>query len=98
MAWAYVQTIEGVDLDTYDAVGDALSNETPPGAIFHVAGLYEGKLRVIEVWKSEEAYLRYREERLKPALQTVVGPEAVSSDWPPPSLEPMDVHNLLQPD
>lgn len=96
MAWAYVQTIEGADLGRYEAVGAEIGTETSSGAIIHAAGLYEGKLRVIEVWESEDAYRRFRDERLTPALQKVIGPEAVSSDWPPPGLEPMEVHNLLQ--
>ena len=96
MAWAYVQTVEGIGLDVYDAVGDEVGEETPPGAILHAAGLYEGKLRIIDVWESEEAYRRFREERLTPALLKVAGPEAVSSEWPPEGLEPMEVHNLLQ--
>jgi len=96
LAWAYVQTVEGVGLDVYDAVGDEIGEETPTGAILHVAGLYEEKLRVFEVWESEEAYRRFRDERLAPVLRKVAGPEAVSSDWPPPGLEPMEVHSLLQ--
>ena len=96
MAWGYVQTVEGVDLQAYDAVAAEIGDETPTGAIIHTAGLYEGKLRVMEVWESEEAYRRFRDERLAPALQKVMGPDAFNSDWPPPGLEPMEVHNLLQ--
>ncbi len=98
MAWAYVQTTEGIDLDAYDAVNAELGSDVPPGAIFHAAGLHEGKLRVIEVWESEAAYRRFRDERLAPAVQKGAGPDAMSSDWPPPGLEPMEVHNLLKAD
>ena len=98
MAWAYVQTVEGVDLETYDKVGAELGEETPPGAIFHVAGVSEGKLRIIEVWESEEDYRRFRDERLAAAVEKVAGPEAVSAEWPPPGLEAMDVHNVLSAD
>ena len=96
MAWGYVQTAEGVDLEAYDAVAAEIGDETPTGAIIHAAGLYEGRLRVMEVWESEEAYRRFRDERLAPALQKVMGPDAFNSDWPPPGLEPMEVYNLLQ--
>jgi hypothetical protein len=80
LAWAYVQTVEGIGLDAYDAVGDEVGGEAPPGAILHAAMLYEGKLRIIEVWESEEAYRGFREERLTPALLKVAGSEGVSSD------------------
>ncbi len=96
MPWAYVQTVEGVDLQGYDAVSAEVGEETPTGAISHAAGLYEGKLRIIEVWESEDAYRRFRDERLVPALEKAMGPEAVNRDWPPPGLEPMELHNLLQ--
>ena len=96
MAWAFVQTVEGVDLTAYDAVVAELGTETPAGAVLHAAGLHGGKLRIIEVWQSEDDYRRFRDERLTPALRKVAGPDAVSSEWPPPGLEPMDVHNLLQ--
>ena len=98
MAWAYVQTTEGIGLDAYDAISAELGGENlPPGAILHVAGLHEGKLRVIEVWESEEDYRRFRDERLVPTIQKVAGPDAVSTDWPPAGLEAMDVHNTIKP-
>jgi hypothetical protein len=96
MAWAYVQTVEGVDLEGYDAVSAEVGEETPTGAIVHAAGVHEGKLRILEVWESEDAYRRFRDERLTPALEKIMGPEGVSRDWPPPGLEPMELHNLLQ--
>jgi hypothetical protein len=98
MAWAYVQTTEGMDLDAYDAVGAEVgTDDLPAGAILHAAGMYDGKLRVIEVWESEAAYRRFRDERLVPAIEKVAGADAVSSDWPPPGLEAMDVHNTIKP-
>jgi hypothetical protein len=39
MAWAYVQTTDGIGLDAYDAISAELGGENlPPGAILHVAG------------------------------------------------------------
>ena len=95
MAWAYVQTVDDVGLDAYDAVAKEIGEEQPEGAIVHVAGVYEGKLRIMEVWESEAHYRRFREERLAPALAKLMGPEAFSSEWPPAGLEPMEVHALL---
>jgi hypothetical protein len=54
MAWADVETIEGVDLEAYDKVRAELGDE--PGALLHVARRFEGKLRIIEVWESEQAH------------------------------------------
>ena len=93
MAWADVETIEGVDLEAYDKVGAELGDE--PGALLHVARRFDGKLRVIEVWESEQAPRRIRDERLPAAFETVVGPEGVRGERPPPGLEPMDVRGPL---
>lgn len=95
MAWAYVQTIEDVGLDTYDAVAAEIGEVDPDGALVHVAGTYEGKLRILEVWESEAHYQQFREERLTPALRKVMGDDALSDEWPPPGFEAMDVHALL---
>jgi hypothetical protein len=50
----------------------------------------------MEVWASEQDFLRFREERLVPALIKVMGPERVAEEWPPPGFEAMELHNLLQ--
>ena len=48
------------------------NGEFPPaGAIFQVAGPFEGGWRVISVWESREAQERFRDERLAPAWQEV---------------------------
>ena len=96
MTWAYVQTSPTASgLGAYDAVARELGDETPPGLLFHAAGLYDGRLRVIEVWDSEDDYRRFREERLRPALDRLFGPGVFSPTWPPEGLEPLDVHRTL---
>jgi hypothetical protein len=95
MAWAYVQThATASGLAAYDAIAAELGDEPPPGRLAHVAGLVDGRLRVIEVWETEAAFRRFREERLRPAMDRAVGPGVFSETWPPEGLEPMDVHAL----
>ena len=95
MAWAYVQThATASGLTAYDAIAAELGDETPPGRLCHVTGLVDGRLRVIEVWETEDVFRRFREERLRPAMERVVGPGVFSETWPPEGLEPMDVHTL----
>src|SRR5438093_1372588 len=44
--------------------------ETPAGAIAHYAGeLPDGKVCIVDIWESREAYDRFRDEKLVPALQ-----------------------------
>lgn len=96
MAWAYVQThATASGLAAYDAIVAELGDEAPPGRLCHLTGLVHGKLRVIEVWESEEACRRFREERLRPAMNRAVGPGVFDESWPPAGLESMDVHTIV---
>jgi hypothetical protein len=94
VAWGYVQTADGVGFEWYERLSAQLGDRRPDGLLVHVAGEHDGNLRVIEVWQSEDDYRRFREERLVPALTKLMGPDAVSSRWPPPGLEPMDVRRV----
>jgi hypothetical protein len=93
MAWAYVQTFETVTWDEYERVGRELGDETPEGAILHAAGPYGGSVRVIEVWESMDAFDRFRDERLVPAVVRALGEERAAEG--PGRVEVLDVQNLL---
>jgi hypothetical protein len=79
--------------DIYDAVvGKALpGGQLPEGCHVHIAGPVEQGWRVITVWDSEDAFRRFREEALLPAIREVAG-EAGS---PPPEPEVSPVHRLI---
>jgi hypothetical protein len=66
---------EGVGTQMYDGVQAelGLENDPPPGLIFHWAGEVDGKWTIFNHWDSGEAYQRFREERLFPAVQKVSG-------------------------
>ena len=93
MAWAYVQTFETVTWDDYERVGRELGDETPEGLFAHVAGPYGRSVRVIEVWESEDAYNRFRDERLLPAVTRALGEERAAQG--PGHVEELDVQNVL---
>lgn len=93
MAWAYVQDNPGT-LEQYDQVAELLGDDVPEGLILHVAGAHgDGVFRVIDVWESEEAFMRFRESRLRSAVEQVFGPEAMAQG--PPELDPLPVHNMV---
>ena len=48
-----------------------LEDEPPEGGLFHVAGPMPGGWRVLDIWESEQAFERFANERLKPAIQQV---------------------------
>jgi hypothetical protein len=78
--------------EQYDQVMDHLGlDENPPeGALFHVAGVEGGTLRVLDLWESEAAWNRFLETRLQPAAQAV-GLEGQ------PDVRLYPVHNVYTP-
>ncbi len=88
---------EAVGTDMYDGVNAAMdvANNPPAGMIFHWAGEVDGKWTVTDLWESREAYDRFREERLFPAIQQVSGMDPASG--PQPTVTEFAVHNYVKP-
>ena len=88
---------EGVGPDTYDRVNAAmdLANDPPDGMIFHWAGEVDGKWTITDVWESREAYDRFRDQRLFPAIKEVSGMDPASG--PQPTVSQFAVHNYGKP-
>ncbi len=89
MAVGVLQEFES-SVEEYDKVSEKLDTKSnpPEGAIVHCGmDLGGGKMRVFDVWESKEAFEKFMEERLGPAIAEVAGP-----DSPPPTL--MEVHEL----
>jgi hypothetical protein len=61
--------------EQHDAITREIGPEAdpPPGLILHVAGETAGQWQIIEVWESPEAADRFNEERVRPALEKVMG-------------------------
>jgi heme-degrading monooxygenase HmoA len=64
MPFGVMQDMPGVSEDEYRLVEKHLGPDRPPGLIAHVSGPTEQGWRVINVWDSEEAFQRFRSERL----------------------------------
>jgi hypothetical protein len=98
MAIAMVQefTVESGDTSTtnYDSVKERLNVDADPpqGLILHTAGFTgTGIFRIFDVWESEEAWQRFRDERLAAAVQPVI--EAGGN---PPSAEyTYELHDVI---
>jgi hypothetical protein len=88
---------EGVGTNMYDAVSAEMdvANDPPQGLIFHWAGDVDGKWTVNNVWESREAYDRFREERLFPAIRKVSGMDPGSD--PQPTVTEFAVHDYVKP-
>ena len=75
---------EGIGTDMYDGVQAEMdiANDPPEGLIFHWAGEVDGKWTITDVWESRDAYERFREQRLSPAIQKVSGIDPASGPQP----------------
>jgi hypothetical protein len=89
---------EGVGTQMYDGVQAEmnLADDPPDGMIFHWAGEVDGQWTVTDVWESREAYDRFREERLFPAVEKVSGMNPANAPQQPTVTE-FAVHHYLKP-
>jgi hypothetical protein len=87
----------GAGTDMYDGVGAEMdiANNPPEGLIFHWAGEVDGKWTVTDLWETRDAYDRFREQRLFPAIQKISGMDPASG--PQPTITEFAVHNYLKP-
>jgi hypothetical protein len=87
---------EGFGTHMYDGVQAAmdLANDPPEGLLFHWAGEVDGKWTVTDVWEGREAYDRFRDARLLPAIGQVSGMEPGSG--PMPTVTEFAVHNYIK--
>ncbi|HEY8866609.1 MAG TPA: hypothetical protein VIM22_06725 [Solirubrobacteraceae bacterium] len=96
MAVGLLQEMDQVTADMYDAVSAKLDvqNNPPAGMIFHSGGEKAGGgMRIFDVWESEDAYRRFEEERLRPAIMEV-------SETPPegpPRQEFYELRDFVKP-
>jgi len=77
MAVALVLDFPGGTMDHYEKVVErmGLGGRMAPGGLFHAAGIYEGGLRVVDVWEDRDRFMRFAEEQIRPHTQAVGLPE-----------------------
>jgi hypothetical protein len=80
MSYAFVQVLPGFSAEAYARVVQALGDEPYEGLIVHLAGPCAVGWRIIEVWRSEDDYVRFERNRLRDALVAV---DAFSGTSPP---------------
>lgn len=90
MSMMVIIDLPGVSVEQYDQVNETMGVSTAadvPGLISHAAGQTDDGLLIVEVWESAEAFGRFGEERLMPALQ-----QAGVSGGPEPRVIPVHKH------
>jgi hypothetical protein len=59
----------------YEALGAKLAGGEPPvGILYHACGPKDDSWLIAEIWESREAFDRWVDERLLPAMRAVGGP------------------------
>jgi hypothetical protein len=91
---AVLMTLEiEVSTDQYDAVEKEVDakGDPPDGFIAHTAQDLGGKMRILDVWESAEAFGAFAESRLGAAIGKVLGDDA-------PQVEPQftELHNAYK--
>ena len=74
MAVIVIQEFEATT-DQYDQVSEKLGREAPNGLIAHAgAESGTGKMKVVDIWESNEKWESFLNDRLGPAVEEVMGP------------------------
>ena len=95
MAVGVLQEFEAT-VEQYDQVNEKVNpgGNPPDGLILHCGGeIGGGKMRVFDIWETADAFEKFAEERLGPAIGEVMGADAA----PPTVREVNELHDVIQP-
>jgi hypothetical protein len=71
--YAFVEDI-AASWEHYQRFAAALEGPTPEGLILHAAGPTDEGFRIIGIWESEDAWRRFRRDRLAPDAEVAQTP------------------------
>ena len=87
MSYAFVEDVPA-SWEHYAPFAQALGGPAPEGLILHAAGPTDEGFRIIAVWESEEAWERFRADRLGTDVENVA--------HVPPTFRPLHATHLVQ--
>jgi hypothetical protein len=93
MTWVQVQRARTATWEHYESVQRALGDQVPDGLILHAAGEVDGHWRAVSVWESREAFARFRDAQLMPAVLQALGGDFAAGG--PPDDEWFEVRHRL---
>ena len=84
MPWVQIQKASETGWDEYSQIAKVLGDSAPAGLIYHAAGVQEnGNWQSVTVWETEDDFNRFRDDRLMPLVQEVLGDELAAAGPPP---------------
>ncbi len=90
MTYAFIQDVPANE-QHYREIRAELGEATPAGLVAHVVVQRDGGLRYVDVWESRDAWERFREQRLHPAVDKVMAAHGVNRDEARTSFEEIRV-------
>jgi hypothetical protein len=90
---------EGMTLELLDQVTREMGADTDPpaGLIVHTHFEEDGRIRIVDVWDSQEKYDSFAESRLMPAMQKVAAAQGMDmSQAPQMQTSVLKVHGLVK--
>jgi hypothetical protein len=89
MAWGFISKLP-ISAEQYDQLNVEIGAD-PEGLILHTASATDGgKIRIIDIWESEDAYRRFESGQLMPAMERLGWPAPTD----PPTPTEFTVHNM----
>lgn len=83
MAWVQIQHATQATWDDHEKVGAILGDRKPDGLILRAAGEVDGRWKAISIWESKDAYERFVEQRILPAVKQALGDDIAAAGPPP---------------
>ena len=78
-------------IEMYREVRRLIGDEQPDGLVAHVVVRSETGLRHLEVWDTEDAWIRFHDQRVEPAVHQALTAAGFTNMPPDPPVEQLEV-------
>jgi hypothetical protein len=90
MTYGFVRDVP-IDEEQYAELRSAIGQETPQGLVAHLVVRQTEGLRYIDVWTSEKDWVRFRDERVNPAVRALMAAHGMAPPAAPLPHETLDI-------
>lgn len=94
MTYAYYYDVPAGE-HMYRQVMSGIDDLQPAGLVTHLVVKHDGGLRHFGVWETKEEWERYRDEKVRPAVDRVLLAAGFPQTPPPPAEHEMDVVDVM---
>ena len=94
MPYAFYYDVPGSE-ELYRRISAEIGAEPPEGLLVQLVVKHDGGLRHVNVWASRQAWERYRQERVGPAVGKVLAAAGITERPPEPVEQRLEVVDVL---